>query len=146
MAQAAAEGGLPHNRERHETGGVTVDWLLPTTSRAWVALVGFVGVCTALAFTAGTRAAVIPLAIALAIALLTLGRIAHRAEANRSALGKLDGELRAVREELTRSREASDELGARLDGLRDEMVTLRLTVSQAASDVARQGSAPPTPR
>jgi hypothetical protein len=119
-----------------------VGLLLPNTARAWAAIAVIVAIVAAVSFAISDAAGITALAVAAAITVLNVGRVARWIESTR-----VNGAALARRQEKeaaflrARLETLSGELDAArrdLAGLVDQMSSLRLTVSQAASAIAQQ--------
>jgi len=113
--------------------------LLPSTSRAWAALAAITAVVAAVSFGLSDAAGITAVGIVAGLALLNIGRVSRWVEPRR---------ITAAAEQVQRShtrelRQSLDALNADLDAARadltriaEQMSSLRLTVSQAASTIA----------
>lgn len=103
--------------------------LLPTTARAWGALVALVAVCGVLSFVVSSAAGVTVLAAAMGLALLALARIIQR------------GQLRRQADALATLADDVHDMQSKFGELAEQISLLRVTVAQTASDMAKQAAA-----
>lgn len=116
--------------------------LLPTTARAWAVLAVIVAIVAAVSFAIDDAAGITALAVAAGITVLNLGRVARWVDSTRqngAALARRqEKEAAFLRAQLETLSGELDAARRDLAGLGDQMSSLRLTVSQAASAIAEQ--------
>lgn len=116
--------------------------LLPTTARAWAVLAVIVAIVAAVSFAIDDAAGITALAVAAGITVLNLGRVARWVDSTRQNSAALarrqEKEAAFLRAQLETLSGELDAARRDLAGLGDQMSSLRLTVSQAASAIAEQ--------
>src|SRR3954452_16603623 len=119
-----------------------VGLLLPNTARAWALLAVIVAVVAAVSFAVDDAAGITALALAAGITVLNLGRVARWVESTRqngvAVARRQEKEAAFLRAQLETLSSELDAARRDLAGLGDQMSSLRLTVSQAASAIAEQ--------